>query len=153
MSDVRLALPPSYANLLWYVSWLSLVSALYAYGRGYYDLAIVPGGVWVTSINYWRKPDYSWRRYVDIAYVHTALLYQILRAHESEYRILYYRILAIGCLFFPVGVFFHKKSELRKSTWCHAMVHVLGNVSNFVLYSGYVAPLCEAWFVRNVFQG
>lgn len=141
-------LPSRYANILWYVSWLSLASAIYAWRRGHYDLAAVPGGVWITSINYWRKPDYSWRRYVDIGYVHAALLYQVLRAHESEYRMVYYPILAIGCMCFPAGVVYHKRSDFQTSTWCHVMVHVLGNVSNVILYSGYVAPIWEAWFVQ-----
>ena len=143
-----LVLPPNYANVLWYVSWLSLASAIYAWKRGYPDLAAVPGGVWMTSINYWRKPDYSWRRYVDMAYVHTALVYQILRANDSQHQRVYYLILALGCMFFPFGVYFHQKMDLRKSTWCHLMVHLLGNVSNLILYSGYVAPISEAWFVK-----
>jgi hypothetical protein len=139
----ELVLPPNYAKILWNVSWLSLASAVYACHRGYYDLAIVPGGVWITSINYWRKPDYSWRRYVDMGYVHTALVYQLLRAHNSEHQRIYYTVLAIGCVFFPLGVYFHKKMDVRKSTWCHGMVHLLGNVSNVILYSGYVTPLCH----------
>ena len=143
-------LPQELANLLWYVSWLSLASAMYAWNRGHYDLAIVPGGVWITSLNYWRKPNYSWRRYVDIGYVHLGLMYQILRAKDSQHQRIYYTILAIGCGFFPFGIYFHKKIDLPTSTWCHVMVHVLGNVSNVILYSGYVTPLsqCRWWWWR-----
>jgi hypothetical protein len=130
-----LVLPPEHYWFLWSLSWLSLVSALYAVYRGYYDLACVPGGVWITSINYWRYPDYSWRRYVDIAYVHIALVYQALRAYNAEYWIAYYIILAMGMICFPISVYFHKRRPWT-STILHGMVHILGNVSNFVLYSG-----------------
>ena len=133
-----MVLPPTYSNILWGGSWMSLASALYAIHRGHYDLAIIPGGVWLTSINYWRKPDYSWRRYVDISYVHLSLAYQIWRARNSEYRIYYYTTLAIGCSFFPLGVSFYQSDDICKSTLCHLMVHVFGNISNFILYSGYV---------------
>jgi hypothetical protein len=145
----ELIIPQAHADLLWYVSWFSFASAVYAWNQGYYDLAIVPGGVWVTSINYWRKPDYSWRRYVDIGYVHTALLYQMLRAQESEHRRMYYTVLAMGCLFFPFGVYFHQNMHLRRSTLCHLLVHLLGNVSNVILYSGYVIPLSQSWMWRR----
>lgn len=51
---------PNQSYFIWKVSWLSLISSIYAISQGYNDLAIVPGGVFLTSINYWRDPDYSW---------------------------------------------------------------------------------------------
>lgn len=134
-------LPMSQCNFLWRLSWLSMFSGIYALYRGYYDLAHVPLGVWLTSINYWRHPDYSWRRYVDIVYVHLAMIYQIVRAYKAQNATAYYAILAFGVSFFPIGVFYHKRGDTWLSTLCHGQVHIFGNISNFVLYAGYVRTI------------
>ena len=58
-------LEPDQYNLIFRASFLSLGSSVYAIHNGHYDLALCPGGVFLTSITYWVKPDYSWRRYLD----------------------------------------------------------------------------------------
>ena len=72
-SDDDLILPREQYLLLWKISWISLFSCAFAIYRGYYDLACVPGGVWLTSINYWKKPMYSYRRTLDIVVVTTSI--------------------------------------------------------------------------------
>jgi hypothetical protein len=85
-------LPRKNYQLLWALSWLSLVSAIVAVVRGMYDLAVVPFGVWLTSLLYWYKPDYSWRRYADMIWVQVALWYQVARAYGAENMVAYYAI-------------------------------------------------------------
>ena len=138
-------LPKEQYIFLWRISWLSMFSGIYALYQGYYDLAPVPLGVWLTSINYWRKPDYSWRRYVDMFYVYIALTYQVVRAYKAQNATLYYAILAIGVLFYPIGVFFHKRGDSWLSTLCHGQVHVFGNISNVILYAGHVRSIAECF--------
>lgn len=126
-----LTLPPAQANYIWTLSWLSLGSGI-----------LVPLGVWLTSINYWRHPDFSWRRFVDIIYVHMSLAYQISRAVRAQYAISYFCVLSVGVFFFLIGLYFHKKQPWL-STLCHGMSHILGNVSNVILYSGNIS--CLVW--------
>jgi hypothetical protein len=130
-------IPKSHANYLFYLSWLSLGSSFYAMYKSYFGLAFVPGGVFITSINYWRNPDYSWRRYVDIVYVHLSMMYQVYRAYNSQYARWYYLTLCIGCSFYPLAVYYHKKNQWL-STFLHGCIHIFGNISNFILYSGYI---------------
>jgi hypothetical protein len=127
-------------SFLWRLSWLLLSSGMFAIYRGYYDLAATPLGILITSLNYWRKPDYSWRRYLDIGYVHIGLIYQSIRAYNSEYCIPYYTILSVGIICYPISVYYHKKNSW-KSTILHGMLHICGNISNFVLYSGEIKNL------------
>lgn len=136
-----IVIPKRQANFLWVLAWLSLVSGLYAISRGYYDLAPVPLGVWATSLLYWQHPDFSWRRYFDMAFVHLAMVYQIWRAVGAENMNAYYATLAVACVFFPLGTYFHARKMQWPSTICHGGVHVMGNVSNFVLYSGNVVSI------------
>jgi hypothetical protein len=43
-------------SIIYNVSFLSLGSSIYAVYNGYYGLS---DGAFLTSVNYWRKPDYS----------------------------------------------------------------------------------------------
>jgi len=67
--DHGLALPFRYSTWLFRCAYLCLLSALVAASMGKWDLFLVPLGVGLTSVNYWRRPDYGWRRFIDIAYV------------------------------------------------------------------------------------
>lgn len=143
-----LILPKAQYRYLWGISWLSLLSAIYAFSRGYNDLAFVPLSVWLTSIIYWWKPDYSIRRYFDIYIVNTSLFYQLMRSVDCENRVAYWITLFIGSSFFPLGCYLHPINTWA-STLCHSMVHIFGNISNVILYSGKVPPLQDAWFVDS----
>lgn len=130
-------LPPDQAAFLWGLSWLSLLAGILAITRAYYDLAAVPLGVWVTSLNYWRKPILGWRRMVDMAYVNFALIYQLYRAYTAENAVLYYTIVAVAVCCYPLSVYAVKYSSWA-ATLIHGFVHILGNISNIILYSGNV---------------
>ena len=120
------------------VSYLSLFSALYAFYRGHYNLVVVPGSVFLSSIHYWKKPDYSYRRYLDMTVVKSAVIYQHYIAYNAEYANMYYTILCIAMLSYPVGVYYYNKKDYWKSTYAHMMLHIMANIGNIVLYSGYV---------------
>jgi hypothetical protein len=132
---------PKQYSYIYYSSFLFLLSSLYASYRGYYDLALVAGCVFLTSINYWRKPDYSWRRYFDIFIATLILTYQNIRAYKAEYMYTYYTLIAIGVFFFFFGIYLFKINELWYSTYSHCLLHIFANLSSFILYSGYIAPL------------
>ena len=118
-----------------------LISTSYALHRKHYDMALAPGGVFLTSINYWRRPDYSWRRYVDMAYVGVAISYQLLRARNAEMGLYYYLFTFSALLCYPVGVHLYSKKMFWESVFVHSMLHVLANVASISLYSGHIVPV------------
>ena len=128
-------------RFIYKVSYTSLFSTIYAIYRGYYDIALVPGGVFITSISYWHKPDYSWRRYVDMAYVNMAVIYQIYRAYNAENARLYYMVLFFAICFYEIGKYYYKRRMYWHSTYAYSMLHIMANVSNIVLYSGHIPQL------------
>lgn len=128
-------LPPQYSKYIYNLSYLSAITSSYALYKGHYDLAICPGCVFVTSINYWRNPDYSWRRYLDMLVVTSSLTYQIVRAYPTKYATLYYTIVCYGIGFYSIGIWFYNRGSLWWSTVSHGMLHILGNLSNIILYS------------------
>jgi len=135
-----LTLPEAQYTFLWNSSWLFLVSTSYAFTKGKTEFIILPFAVWATSINYWWKPDFSWRRYVDMACVHFVICYQSIRGYGSEYQIPFYTISAIGMIFYAFAMYYKQKSDWT-STIFHSIAHIMANVSVMVLYSGKVQPI------------
>ena len=132
---------PEQCSFLCKISLFSLIASLFAIYQEKYDLAIVVFGVFVTSIIYWHKPTNCWRKTLDVIYVKFALFYHILRAYNSEYYTLYYITIIISLCFYPLGIYLYNKKMYWESTYAHSMVHIIANISNFILYTGYVIPL------------
>lgn len=79
----KMIVPREHANFLVSLSFLSLVSGVYAINRSHYELAMVPLGVFTTSIVYWTNPTYCWRRVLDMIYVSGSMVYQVCRARNA----------------------------------------------------------------------
>ena len=127
---------PAQYNCILRVSFLSLLSCMYAIYCGHYDLAIVPGGVFMTSQIYWRQPTYGWRRNLDMAYVSSALIYQNICAYRMSNAVPYYYMMVVSSLLYPLNIYLYKKKYYWSSTYVHCTLHIMGNISNVVLYSG-----------------
>ena len=81
---------PEQYRFIMRTAFLLLGTSIYGIKQGHYAMAIIPGSVFITSVNYWRKPDYSWRRTVDIYLVKGSMLYQTFRAVGTENEKIYY---------------------------------------------------------------
>jgi hypothetical protein len=134
-------LDPKQYSYIYKISFLSYISSLDAIYRRDYYLALVPGSVFLTTINYWRKPDYSWRRYFDVFIVLLVFTYQNVRAYKAEYMYTYYTLISISVFFFFFGIYLFKINEWWHSVYSHCLLHFFANLSNFILYSGHIAPL------------
>ena len=126
-------------TLIYNISFLTLGSCIYATYNGYYVISICPGCVFLTSIHYWKYPDYSYRRYLDMVCVHLGLFYQLYRAYNSQYMIQYYVLTFIAASMFPLGIYYYKRKMLWHSTYAHCALHIIANIANIILYSGRIA--------------
>jgi hypothetical protein len=149
------ALPPSHSKWLFGVSWLCFLSSLLCVYHGSWDFLCVPLGVGINSVNYWRKPDYGWRRYVDIVYIQLAIPFAVCKAMSvpEPYRTGYYTALISGICVFAnacrlcqrpadgrwseyLGSNPTKARRLAWSTFNHFMLHLLCNIGNCILTFG-----------------
>lgn len=127
---------PDQYNLLWRSSWCSLISGCYAIYTQHYSHAIPCYVVLLTSLNYWHYPvQTSWSRFLDITCVKLALAYHLITAYSMSNAIPYYIITATGLATYQLGVELYKRDYWRASVYAHVIVHVLGNISNMILYS------------------
>ena len=129
------SLHPEQYRIIYKISFISLGTSLYAIYHGNYDLSICSGGAFLTSINFWRYPDYSWRRYLDMVYVKLALCYQLYRAYGSTVQLQYYTIVFLAISMYPLGMYYHRQKLFWFSTYAHCALHIIANIANIFLYS------------------
>jgi hypothetical protein len=131
-------LKKSQSKILWRTSWFCLFSSCVAFYNSHYLLAILPCSCFLTSINYWRCPDYSWRRYTDIIVVNSAISYQMYYAYscKAENFKIYFLLMIISIKCFLLGKYYYNKKKYWLSTYFHALLHFFANVANIILYSG-----------------
>ncbi len=133
------SLYPEQYRIIYKISFLSLGTSMYALYNGHYDLSICSGGAFLTSINFWRYPDYSWRRYLDMIYVKLALCYQLYRAYRSTNMIYYYILTSLAVSMYPLGIYYHKQKLFWYSTYAHCALHIIANIANLFLYSAKIS--------------
>jgi len=128
-------LPEQY-NLLWKTSWIPLIPTIFLLYRQHYVRAAGGFAVFLTSINYWRRPDYSWRRYMDITAVYSVVFYELAYSANSRYSTPYYIIGIAGFLSFLISTYQYKQNRWWLSTLLHANTHLLASVAQFMLILG-----------------
>lgn len=124
---------PNQALLLWTTSWSTGYSSLVAYEKKIYDLSFLSFIVFIMSLLYWSKPRRNIIRTIDISTSTITLLYHIYRSIKIKNN--RYLLLAFGSLlFYPLGWYYHYKKRYWISMYCHALLHLSGNLSNLYLY-------------------
>ena len=136
------SLHPNQYRLLIYTSCIPALISIYGFNKGYWDLASFSLGGAITSVLYWTKPDYSWRRTLDVNFIRTAMLYHCLRGYNAEkrrYLYIYYSLIVIVYSYEINSFYLRKRYWLF--TYSHMLLHVLGNTGNILLYSGTIPKL------------
>ena len=115
-------------------SHFSLVSAAYGYNNGI-SLWVIPAGVYINSINYWRRPAIGWRRNIDIGYAVGGCVCQSVIAYQSSiFQIFYFSLLMVSLIAYPLSGWFYSRKQYVASTFAHSLIHILANIANLALY-------------------
>jgi hypothetical protein len=130
---------PEQYNFLWYTSWLGLGSFFFAVYQQKYMLSFIPGIVWINSLNYWRYPDHSWRRYMDIGFCTLFAVYQKIYSFDCEYFFWFNLVEGIALFCFALGIYFYSLNNWWYSTYCHILFHIFANLANLILYASPLA--------------
>ena len=142
---------PIQYNYLWKSSCMFLVTTCYAVYQTKYEFIVFPTGIFLTSINYWRKPVYnSWQRSLDVFYVYFSVFYNIFRCLGAEYMYQFNSFVLLGLLFYILSNYNHRKKRLYMSALLHSIAHLLGNVALLYLYSGEILTMGYNPAVREI---
>jgi hypothetical protein len=147
--DKDLVYVPENSRILWSSSWLFLGSSIYTVYNHHYDLVIVPGGLFLTSINYWRDPHFnSWQRTLDVNYIYFSFSYQLMRCYSAQY-IVHFLLGLLVCLFlYKLSLMTFNYKMFLLSTLLHSSLHIFANLSILGLNSGYIEPFCDNKFTK-----
>lgn len=137
---------PQNARILFGTSFLALTTLALAAFLRVYDGVAITSAVFLTSVNYWRRPVYGFRRNLDITVSTLCLIYQTLRCFSTErrYAVGYLAASYTGVALFLVSTFAGSKGSETLSVVLHAVTHALGNVGNIFLYVG-LARVHNRW--------
>lgn len=126
------------ARILWRTSWISAPAAAiqYFYQR---EIATITFTVLCTSLLYWYKPTYGWRRNTDIACVVFGLLHNMYCAQGAEYASYYYIITALGVKSYILSLYYLQKGQICRSIYIHSCVHLFANLANTILALGHLS--------------
>jgi hypothetical protein len=149
--DKDLVYLPECSRILWTSSWLFLGTSVYTVYNQHYDLLIVPGGLFLTSINYWKEPRFnSWQRNVDVYYIYFSFLYQFIRCYNSEYILHFLLGLAFCSFLYKISSLTYNRNMIMLSALLHSCLHITANFSIAGLNSGYIEPFCDNKFTQII---
>jgi hypothetical protein len=146
----HLVLEPKYSQWLWFSSWVHIVTVICAYVMQVYDISVLALIVLLTSLNYWRQPDYGYRRYLDIVCVQVGLWWAFIRTLDASepYRTMSFTCGSFMFLLFVLSVRLHQKNEHKLSTMLHMLVHFMGNLGTSIAVFGQLPELPDAYVFR-----
>ena len=129
-------LPYNQYILIYRFSFITFFTFLYALYMKLYLISIFPGSIFLTSINYWKKPMYSYRRTLDIVVVTTSISCQHYLAYNSQYQEIYYFLFLIAKILYLLGKYYYNKKEYLISTYLHISFQAISNFATVILCSG-----------------
>ena len=142
---------PIQYNYLLKSSCMFLVTTCYTVYQAKYEFIVFPAGVFLTSINYWRKPVYnSWQRSLDVFYVYFSIFYNMFRSLGAKYMYQFNSFVLLGLLCYILSNYNQRQKLLYMSALLHSIVHLLGNVALIYLYSGEILIMGYNPAVRGI---
>lgn len=95
--------------------------------------------LFLTSINYWRKPIYGFRRNLDITIAVINFGYNHYVIYNCHYSWIYYLAMKGIVVFYGLSRMYHNKNS-NLACFFHCMVHISANVGNLAVFSGLINP-------------
>jgi len=129
-------LPKDQSDILFWLSLLIGVTAIYAFHKKQYDAGVLCIIILLTSLNHWRDPKFGFRRNVDMFVVCVGFIYLFVRAIILKINSLLFWICYVAVvLLFPASWYLHNRGHVWLSTFLHCGLHLCGNAS-VVIFCG-----------------
>lgn len=129
-------LEPEQCKMIYNIAFVSLFSSMFGMYRQLYSHSIYPFVVFLTSINYWRHPDYSWRRYLDMTIVSYSMICQMFQSMKCVYQKYYLFFTFLALISYQISIYYYAKNDNWKSTYFNCLLHIFANISLIFLFTG-----------------
>lgn len=121
---------------LYISSYTALFGSSFAFFKKHYVMSFLQFLIYMTSINFWRLPEYSWRRNLDMLVVKCGVLYQNYLAYNAQNAAIYYPIFWFGVMFYPLSHYLYTYGHKWLSVYSHMALHVIATFGSCILYLG-----------------
>lgn len=129
-------LPRENYMILFCTSFVPLISSAYAIANGMWVYSLIPTCVSGSSVLYWYRPDYSWRRYFDMFIVQCGLFCITWLSFYSNTQIYFLITEFIAICLFMIGLYLYKHKNYYYSTLSHSGLHILATIANIIVFMG-----------------
>jgi len=128
--------PKEQSDILFALSFLISVTAIYALVKKQYDIAVITFAGFLTSINHWNDPKLGFVRNVDLFVVFGGFAYLCWRANTLNITSsAFWLCLVMVFLLYLVGSHLYEDGYVWLSTLAHCVLHIFGNGA-IVLFCG-----------------
>jgi len=134
---------PEQCSVLLKTSVIPIFAMGYSYYREYYDFTFSTTAVFTASIMYWSKPEYNWKRNLDMFLANCSVFYHCVRAYNAERYVLFYSFTMLGVLCYLFSWKLYNQNKIWTSVYLHSGVHIMFNLAILSLYSGVLVPICD----------
>lgn len=118
------------------ISWLCFPCFLFQYINEKYPIAYGTLSVLITSNLYWIRPIDGFRRNLDMGCVILVGIHNSYIAYGAKMGSYLYTCYFIGIYFYLMGCYYFKEGHMKKSIYCHAMLHICANIGTVLLSLG-----------------
>ena len=122
-------IPKDQADLLFTLSFLILITSIYAFSQKKYDIAIISFVAFLTSIAHWRDPKYGTIRNIDVIVIHFGYFYILLGAIILKIKsVLFWSCVLLVAILYYFGRVLYLNGYVWLSVIIHCAVHLFGNL-------------------------
>jgi hypothetical protein len=140
---MSLVIQEKYSRYIYATSYISMASSIYGFTRGHHGLATLQFFTFLTSVLYWCKPLYGWRRNLDISAVVITTISHAIKSYNAENGHLFYRFMLCGIISYANSWYHQKCDRMWTATIFHSGVHLFACFSTVALYSGEIPSLLK----------
>ena len=138
MNDAILTMPIKYSKFLFYSSFSMLISAIIAIIINDLYVTIYFFILFLTSINYWRRPEYGLRRNIDLFVVNCGVIivfWQLCLLKDEFCRFVFFGMSACSVVFYIIENILQHYNSLQWIIF-HMAIHLYVSLSAlFVIFN------------------
>ncbi len=95
--------------------------------------------LFITSINYWRKPTTGFRRNIDLIACLTNLFYNTYSVYNYQYSWIGFIVIKLVIGFYIISWIYHNKNRVKLGIFWHIMSQLSGCIGNVCIFSGIIS--------------
>ena len=119
IDDTKFVAPQEHTSWIAFSSLFFLIPSIYGFINEQYFMSAILGLLSILSFNFWRKPNYSWRRIVDRIYAKIAFAICFINGIRHYY---FDPLINSSCIAFVIFVYFYYMSnKYCNDTSCNNM--------------------------------